>query len=294
MNSACLGNRPIGEWHDVEVEDRLPPNAVQGGFDHTTPLFICRAFNHTLSMKYVGKTSEHVRRVTYCWVDHKGTEKAFAKFQVLTGVQGIWIPVFSKNDKIPCNALRLTEMNGQDMFSGRKLDYPLVTLNLGSVIDSVNHLTHESELILHEKNYEIFAAVPRELMLRSNDTSRAYVVEGNFISFQVKRKHDVFLFLGPSGKQLHYEILFPSDSNRFEFKDYRLGRERTLHYNHYRRREYESFWVYFREDIIRVGIEGNIDFYLHVDTEQDAEISIFKVKSRGPSTWQIPYFEECI
>lgn len=295
VQPVCLGNGPIGEWHDVEVEDRTPPNSVKGGFDHTTPLFICRAFNHTISMKYVGKTSQHVKRVRYCYVDHKGTEKAFAKFQILTGIEhGVWIPVFSIKDKIPCNSLRITEINGKDIFSGRKFDLSLQTLNVGAVIDSVNILTYEGELFFHEKNYEIFADLPRELMLRTNGTSRTYIIDGNFISFNVKRKDDVIMFLGPSGNQLDFEILFPFDSKRIEFKDHRLGRDRILYYNDYRVREYDSFWIYIRENVIRVGVEGNIDFYLDVDTEEDSEISVFKLKTKERCTFYLPYFEECV
>lgn len=295
VQPVCLGNRPIGEWHDVEVEDKTPPYSVKAGFDHTTPLFICRAFNHTIKMKYVGKTSQHIQRVRYCYVDHKGREKAFAKFQILTAVQhGVWIPVFSIKDKIPCNSLRITELNGKDMFSGRKFDLPLQTLNVGAVIDSVNILTYEGELFLHEKNYEIFGDLPRELTLRTNETSKAYIIDGNFISFKVKRKDDVIVFLGPSGKQLDYEILFPIDSKRIEFKDHRLDRHRILFYNDYRVREFDSFWIYIRENVIRVGIEGNIDFYLHVDTEEDSEVGVFKLKAKVRSTFFLPYFEECV
>ncbi|KAL5280774.1 hypothetical protein ACFFRR_004655 [Megaselia abdita] len=292
VQPVCLGNRPIGDWHDVEVEDRTPPYSVKGGYDRTNPLFICRAFNHTISMKYVGKTSQHVQRVRYCWVDHKGSEKAFAKYQILVGVKGIWIPVFSKKDKKPCNSLRITEMNGRDIFSGRKFDHPLQTLNVGAVIDSVNHITYEGEIFLYENNYEIFAALPRQLKFRANETSKNYVTDGNFISFRVKRRHDVVMWLGPKGSQLDYEILFPFDSHRFEFTDHRLDRERILYYNDYRSNEFDSFWIYFRDNIIRVGIEGNLNFYLEIDAEEDSDISIFKFHSKGESTWHIPYFEE--
>lgn len=285
----CLGNRPIGDWVDFEWGDRLPQNAVKGGYDQTTSLFICRAFNHTLSMKYCGKTSKFGR----CWVDHKGKEKAIKKFQILTGVYGFWVPVFSKKDKIPCNSLRITEINGKDIYSGRHFEHSLKTLNLGSVIDSINYVTYEDEVFQFEKNFEIFTALPRHIMLKANETSKKYITDGNFISFRVKRKGDITISMGPSGSELFYEIVFPADSRRIEFKDNKLDRERTLYFNYYKNSEFEGYWIYFRGNIIRIGIEGNLDFFMEIDTEDDADIIILKFTSNDKSTWHIPYFDEC-
>lgn len=303
VQPTCLGSRPIGEWHDVNTErkDPIPEDSIQGGYDHTTPLFICRAFNYTIKMKYVGKSSRQVQQgyfsrfyiASYCWVEHEGKEKKFSEYQILTAVQGIWLPVFNNKDEKPCNSLKITEMNGEDIFSGRKYDHPLRLMNVGAVIGSENHLTHEGKLFYHEKKYEIFAALPRMLRLRPNETSTPYMTDGNFISFKVKRKEDMTLFLGPSYKQLFYEIIFPSDSTRFEFKDHRLHRERTFHYIDYREREFDGFWIYFRDNNILVGTEGHLDSYLHIDTEVDSGINTFRIRSGGYSTLYIPHFEEC-
>lgn len=289
-SSSCLGNSPIGEWRDMEKGDSFPHNSVKGGNDRAVPLYICRVLG---DKNFCGKSSV----MGFCWVPDEGKERAFDKFQVLTGVQGVWAPIYNKYDK-PCNVLKISEQNGVPIYSGRQ-HHPLNTLVVGQVKNSINYITYGGHAYSSEHMYEIFTAVPNNITLNGGH-SRIFKVNGNYITFRLKIDDDSErsskILLGSSKHNFRYQISISINalgSILLTLDDLRNGFTKTVE-NYNAANNFESFWIHWDNETIWLGEEGRFQARLKYDTGDTSNINVFKIMSEKESVWEFAYFEEAL
>lgn len=271
----------LGEWKSLKFGEEIPSNAVEGGYEKNgEPLYIGRA---TDWKNYCGKVSPSQG----CFIPERGVEKRFTEFEILTNVEGIWVPVFDGNEAKPTNALKITDYDGEDVYSGRYLHHG--SLVLGKVFRTKTFISYRGIEWNYSKNFEIFTVVPKCFTLKSEGHSRFLRTSGDYLIFRLKTSGFVNILLGNTEKSL-IEIHL-SDSNSFitDYKDsvsndtFKLSCEDKL----------SGFWIHVKNGVVKFGRESLLQPILSLETETDTNaIEIVKFESQSRSEWNIPNYEE--
>lgn len=271
----------IGEWKTLKFGDKIPSNAVQGGYEKNgEPLYIGRAADWK---NYCGKVSPSQG----CFIPERGVEKHFTEFEILTNVEGIWVPVFDGNEEKPSSALKITDYDGEDVYSGRYLHQG--SLVLGKVFRAKTFISYRGIEWNYSKNFEIFTVVPRSFTLKSKGHSKFVRSSGDYIIFRLKTSGSANVLLGTTEKSLVEVCL--SDKKSF-ITDYKNSvSKETSHLNSDER--YNGFWIHMKNGLIKVGRESQLQPILVLETETDtSNIGIVKFESLSRSEWNIPDYED--
>lgn len=282
--SAELSTQPtfaIGEWKRLKFGDQIPANAVQGGYERNgEPLYIGRAADWK---NYCGKVSPSQG----CFIPERGVEKHFTEFEILTNVEGIWVPVFNGNEEKPSNALKITDYDGEDVYSGRYLHRG--SLVVGKVFRTKTFISYRGIEWNFSKNYEIFTVVPRSFTLKSRGHSKFFRTSGDYIVFKLKTSGFSSILLGTTEKSLLEVCLSDKCSFITDYKNSVSKETYSLNSDD----KFNGFWIHVKNGIIKVGRESDLDPILTLETETDTSIlEIVKFESLYRSEWTIPDYEE--
>ncbi|KAL5288068.1 hypothetical protein ACFFRR_008737 [Megaselia abdita] len=271
----------LGEWKRLKFGDEIPSNAVKGGYEKNgEPLYIGRA---TDWKNYCGKVSPSQG----CFIPERGVEKRFTEFEILTNVEGMWVPVFDGNEEKPTNALKITDYDGEDVYSGRYLHQG--SLVLGKVFRTKTFISYRGIEWNYSKNYEIFTVVPKNFTLKSKGHSKFLRKSGDYIVFRLKTSKFAQILLGTRKESL-FEVCL-SNKNSF-ITDYKNSVFKETS-NLCNEDEYTGFWIHMKNGLIKVGKESQIQPIISLETETDLSVlEIVKFESLFKSEWNIPDYEE--
>lgn len=271
----------IGEWKSLRFGDKIPLTAVQGGYERNgEPLYIGRAADWK---NYCGKVSPSQG----CFIPERGVEKHFTEFEILTNLEGIWVPVFDGNEEKPVNALKITEYDGENVYSGRYLHQG--SLVVGKVFREKTFISYRGIEWNFSKNYEIFTVVPKRFILKSIGQTKFFRTSGDYFVFRLKTSVSANILLGTIENSL-IEV-FLGDKVSF-ITDYEKSvAENTSNISD--DDKFQGFWIHMKNGFIKLGRTSQLQPILSLKTNLDLSIiEIVKLESLTRSEWNIPDYQE--
>lgn len=273
-------NNVFGEWKRIKFGDEIPENAVKGGYEKNgEPLYIGRASDWK---NYCGKISPSQG----CFIPERGVEKRFTEFEILTNVKGVWVPVFDGNEGHPQNALKITDYDGEDVYSGRY--YHQGSLVIGKVYKRKSYISYRGIEWNYSKNYEIFTIVPKHFTLKGQVHFRFFNLEGDYIIFKLKTEGIVNIILGTPEKSLLELCLSPNKVYLSDYGGKSVSKNVT---NLMIEDDLSGFWIHLKNNILKFGKENEIQPLLSLETSCDL-ITLMKLSSTSRSVWAVPDYKD--
>lgn len=272
-SQSCLGSKGLGKW--VRARDGVvPAGAVSGGFEQNRIQYICRT----------GGICGNIMESTPCYYAYYNEESSDNSYDVLTGVDGVWVPVVTSN--LPCNSLKTGNEPGASLYSCRAWykDY----LIIGKLENNVCIIAYHGKIYKHKTDYEVFAAVPESVEL-SKGQEIILKADGNFFDFQLKADDEAVVTFG-HGNSMLYSVAIGALENSVVS----IGPADSMYDNFQTAAgilsgsEFKSYWIRWTRDKLEFGKEGELKPLITYKNKGIKNIDSIRLSSTfGSSEWKI-------